>query len=88
MGYGDEVHIPPELKGTKDNRYFSLKVGAPKAKDLEGIVDGHLADLRREAIDILRVHHYAYLEDERLRAWAPDAAAAALVRVEACQTLL
>lgn len=28
------------------------------------------------------------LEDERLRAWAPDAAAAALVRVEACQTLL
>ena len=67
MGYGDEVHIPPELKGTKDDRYFSLKVGAPKAEDLEGIVDGHLADLRREAIDILRVHHYAYLEDERLR---------------------
>jgi len=28
------------------------------------------------------------LEDERLRAWAPDAAAAALVRVEACRTLL
>ena len=28
MGYGDEVHIPDELKGPSDERYFSLKVGA------------------------------------------------------------
>ena len=66
MGYGDEVHIPDELKGPKDDRYFSLKVGAPTADDLEGLVDKHLANVRREAIDILRVHHYAYLEHEGL----------------------
>ena len=28
MGYGDEIHIPEELKGNTDERYFSLKVGA------------------------------------------------------------
>jgi aryl-alcohol dehydrogenase-like predicted oxidoreductase len=66
MGYGDEVHIPDELKGNAENRYFSLKVGAPRAGDLEGLVDKHLLNLRRDAIDILRVHHYAYLQDEPL----------------------
>jgi aryl-alcohol dehydrogenase-like predicted oxidoreductase len=66
MGYGDEVHIPDELKGNAENRYFSLKVGAPRAGDLEGLVDKHLLNLRRDAIDILRVHQYAYLQDEPL----------------------
>ena len=67
MGYGDEVHIPDELKRTRDDCYFSLKVGAPTAQDLAITVDTHLTNLRREAIDILRVHHYAFLDDERLR---------------------
>ena len=67
MGYGDEVHIPQELKGPAADRYFSLKVGAPEAAKLEGIIDGHLANIRREAIDILRVHYYAYMEDAALR---------------------
>ena len=66
MGYGDEVHIPEELKGPKDDRFFSLKVGAPKAEDLQALVDKHLVNVRREAIDILRVHHYAYLQNEGL----------------------
>lgn len=68
MGYGDEVHIPDELKGTSDDRLFSLKVGAPSPDTLEEIVDGHLINIRREALDIIRVHHYGYLEDEGLRA--------------------
>ena len=38
MGYGDEVHIPDELKGPSDTRHFSLKVGAPKAEELEKVV--------------------------------------------------
>ncbi len=67
-GYGDEVHIPEELKGHTEDRYFSLKVGAPVAVDLEAIVDKHLVNLRRDAIDILRVHYYAYIKDDRLRA--------------------
>ena len=67
MGYGDEIHIPEELKGNTDERYFSLKVGAPAAADLEGIIDGHLVNLRRDAIDILRVHYYGYMEDAQLR---------------------
>jgi aryl-alcohol dehydrogenase-like predicted oxidoreductase len=67
MGYGDEVHIPEELKGNTDEHYFSLKVGAPTAADLEGIVDKHLVNLRRDAIDILRVHYYAYMKDAQLR---------------------
>ncbi len=67
MGYGDEIHIPDELKGAAADRYFSLKVGAPSAADLAEMIEGHLANIRREAIDILRVHHYAYIEDERLR---------------------
>ena len=68
MGYGDEVHIPEELKSPGENRYFSLKVGGPPAEELEGIVDKHLANLRRDAIDILRVHHCSYVEDEKLAA--------------------
>ena len=56
------------LKGYTQDRYFSLKVGSPRAADLEGIVDKHLVNLRRDAIDILRVHYYAYMEDTRLRA--------------------
>lgn len=67
MGYGDEVHIPDELKGANDDRHFSLKVGAPAADALERMIDGHLTNLRREALDILRVHHYGYMEDEALR---------------------
>ena len=68
MGYGDEVHIPDELKGYQEDRYFSLKVGAPAAAELGDKVDQHLANVRRDAIDILRVHHYAYVGDEALAA--------------------
>ena len=67
MGYGDEIHIPQELKGNTDEHHFSLKVGAPAAADLEGIIDKHLVNLRRDAIDILRVHYYAYMNDAQLR---------------------
>ncbi len=67
MGYGDEVHIPDELKGSGGDRHFSLKVGAPAAAELEATVDKHLTNVRREALDILRVHHYAYMADEALR---------------------
>ena len=66
MGYGDEVHIPEELKGNRQDLYFSLKVGAPRAADLEGKVDKHLKNLHRDAIDILRVHHYGYATDSQL----------------------
>ena len=66
MGYGDEVHIPKELKGPSEDRYFSLKVGAPRAQDLEGLIDAQLKNLHREAIDILRVHHSAFIRDEQL----------------------
>jgi aryl-alcohol dehydrogenase-like predicted oxidoreductase len=66
MGYGDEVHIPEELKGPSEDRHFSLKVGAPRANDLVGLIDAHLKNLRREAIDILRVHHSAFVEDKQL----------------------
>jgi len=65
-GYGDEVHIPAELKGPSAERYFSLKVGSPRAEEIEGLVEKHLRNLQREAIDILRVHHCAYVRDERL----------------------
>ena len=67
MGYGDEVHIPDELKGNDPDRYFSLKVGAPKSEDLEATVDKHLTNIRRDTIDILRVHHNAYMGDDALR---------------------
>ena len=66
MGYGDEVHIPKELKGHSESRYFSLKVGAPRAEDLEGLIDVQLKNLYREAIDILRVHLSAFTRDEQL----------------------
>ncbi len=67
MGYGDEVHIPTELKGAHGDRFFSLKVGAPIAQDLEDTVDRHLTNVQRDALDILRVHHCSYLKDEALR---------------------
>ncbi|MFH1566839.1 MAG: hypothetical protein ABIL09_02495, partial [Gemmatimonadota bacterium] len=71
-GYGDEVHIPEELKGSGGDRHFALKLGAPAAADLEGLVERHLAHLRRDAIDILRVHHAHYLATQGL----PEAIAA------------
>ncbi len=67
MGYGDEVHIPEALKGHAAERYFSLKVGEPLAAELEGTIDKHLTNLQRDAIDILRVHYYAFVQDEGLR---------------------
>lgn len=66
-GYGDEVHIPDELKGPDDERYFSLKVGAPDPATLAAVVERHLRHLRRERIDILRVHHGAWRERADLR---------------------
>ena len=66
MGYGDEVHIPDELKGNSEDRYFSLKVGAAQAETLSEKVDEHLANLRRDRIDILRLHRSRYVEDEQL----------------------
>ena len=66
MGYGDHVHIPDELKGNDEGRYFSLKVAAARAETLEGEVDKHRANLRRDAIDILRVHRQRYVEDQAL----------------------
>ena len=68
MGYGDEVHIPDELKGNGGDHYFSLKVGAPPADQLEGTVDRHLANVRRDRIDILRVHQDGFVEADDLRA--------------------
>ena len=65
-GYGDEVHIPNELKGTDTNYHFSLKVGAPKPDDLEDLIDKQLKLLCRDSIDILRVHYYAYKGDNQL----------------------
>ena len=79
-GYGDEVHIPDELKGPSDERHFSLKVGAPTADDLEGTVDKHLANVKRDAVDILRVHHYAYVGDDALRRRVEDLKGAGKVR--------
>ena len=67
MGYGDEPHIPEELKGPGGDRHFSLKVGDPKVEELEATIDGHLSNIRRETIDILRVHHYAYVQNKYLR---------------------
>ena len=68
MGYGDEVHIPEELKGNREDLHFSLKPsgGSPRSALLEGEVDKHLKNLYRDAIDILRVHHYVYVKDDRL----------------------
>ena len=66
MGYGDEVHIPEELRGEADDRYFCLKAHPPTADDLEAIIDTHLANLRRGALDVLRVHHTDYVGKEGL----------------------
>ncbi|MBI2505257.1 MAG: aldo/keto reductase [Candidatus Latescibacteria bacterium] len=70
MGYGDEVHIPEELKGNREDIHFSLKSGkgggAPRVADLEGEVDKHLRNLNRDRIDILRLHHYVYVGNSRL----------------------
>lgn len=68
MGYGDEVHIPDELKGNNADRLFSLKVGAAQAETLEEKVEEHLVNLRRDAIDILRLHRQRYVEDDQLSA--------------------
>ncbi len=67
MGYGDEVHIPDELKGPGGDHHFSLKVGDPDPATLARVVEGHLANVRREAIDILRVHHRSWLTDPAVR---------------------
>ena len=66
MGYGDEVHIPDELRGNGGDHYFSLKVGAAQAETLAEKVNQHLASLRRETIDILRLHRSRFVEDEQL----------------------
>ena len=66
MGYGDEVYIPDELKGNQAGRYFSLKVGGSTLDRLEEMVEKHLLNLRRDTIDILRLHHLNYVEDEGL----------------------
>lgn len=66
MGYGDEVHIPDEIKGNSDKRYFALKVGVPNPDTLEEVVDRHLGNLRRDAIDILRVHHQSFVDGDRV----------------------
>jgi aryl-alcohol dehydrogenase-like predicted oxidoreductase len=80
MGYGDEVHIPEELKGAGGAHYFSLKVGAPRPEDLAEVVEKHLKNIRRETIDILRVHHYGYMEDERLAERIADLKEAGKIR--------
>ena len=67
MGYGDEVHIPDELKGNDPDRHFSLKAGAPAAGDLEDTLHRHLTNIRRDTIDILRVHYSAYTADNALK---------------------
>jgi len=80
MGYGDEVHIPDELKGNNAARFFSLKVGAAQAETLEEKVEEHLGNLRRDAIDILRLHRQRYVEDEALAACVARLKAAGKVR--------
>ncbi|HCL27600.1 MAG TPA: hypothetical protein DIC52_04080 [Candidatus Latescibacteria bacterium] len=67
MGYGDQVHIPDELKGVDDERHFSLKMGAPDASTLTDVIEGHLRNIRRERIDILRVHHSNWMTDTAAR---------------------
>ncbi|MBT3343713.1 MAG: hypothetical protein HN404_12005 [Gemmatimonadetes bacterium] len=60
-GYGDEVDIPDEMRGPGGDHFFSLKAGVANAADLKDLVDKHLANLRRDTIDILRVHHRDYV---------------------------
>jgi len=66
MGYGEEIHIPDEIKGNRDDIHFALKVGAPIPEQLPEIVEKHLNNLRRDSIDILRVSHYSYMGTEGL----------------------
>lgn len=66
MGYGDEAHIPDELKGNHSDRHFALKTGPQTADALEPIVDKHLANLRRDTLDVLRLHHKDFVGIEGL----------------------
>ena len=68
MGYGDEPHIPQELKGNRDDLHFSLKPsgGSPRASAVEGEIDRHLTNLQRDAIDILRIHQRTYVGSNSL----------------------
>ena len=67
MGYGDHIHIPDELKGNQEGHYFALKAAGAGADTLEEVVDQHLAHLRRDAIDVLRLHHHRFASDEDLQ---------------------
>ena len=66
MGYGDEAHIPDELRGNREGYHFALKGGAPTPADLEAHIDKHLTNLRRDTLDILRMHHHRIATDEPL----------------------
>ena len=66
MGYGDEIHIPDELKGNGGDHYFAMKAAAPSADELEGLVDKYLGIIRRDRLDVLRIHHYALLQHDGL----------------------
>ena len=65
-GYGDEAHLPDELKGPGDDRYFALKTGARAPADIQATVEKNLTHLRRDAIDILRVHHNNYTQNQQI----------------------
>ena len=67
MGYGDEVHIPDEFKGNSGDHYFALKAGPQSADELERLIDKHLANLRRDRLDVLRIHYHALSEIGGLR---------------------
>lgn len=68
MGYGDEIYIPDELKGNSDSHNFALKFTAPEPDRLRSVVQSHLRNLHRDAIDILRIHHKDFTSSDRLRA--------------------
>jgi aryl-alcohol dehydrogenase-like predicted oxidoreductase len=80
MGYGDEVHIPDELKGNRDDLHFALKLGGPPPKELSGLLEKHLKNLRRDYIDILRVHYSSYLEINGLPEAIADLKSAGKIR--------
>jgi aryl-alcohol dehydrogenase-like predicted oxidoreductase len=63
-GYGDEAYIPDELKGARDDLHFALKVVPKTAEDLPLRVEKELRNLRRERIDILRLHHYQFMNED------------------------
>jgi aryl-alcohol dehydrogenase-like predicted oxidoreductase len=48
------------MQGNREGLFFSLKVGAPTPAQMVEKIDKHLKHLRRDAIDILRVHQFAY----------------------------